>query len=382
MNEINEKVSSVEYANFKGKWEDYYKIWIVNIVLTICTFGIYSAWAKVRRLKFFLGATEFKGARFDFHGDPIAILKGRVLMTILVFLYLFTPKIHFIFSFIGIAAIVLGLPFLLVKSFQFRLKYTSYRNIRFSFRGDLKGAYDILKKYFSFPIIMFVLSIVLSQVLGIAEVAKDPNFKASPKVFIAIIPNILMTIYFILFFSKIFHAVVDYIFNNIFYGNQNVSLNSTPRDVTKDIYAPWIKLFLLATIIIFVGAFLGAYLGGPLIVIFFLGAYSIYTIAGLYLSYSMVKFPWSKSTISSFENDFNLDFKDYVKVTFINFLIIFLSFGLAYPIASVKFQKMMIEAKGTSFEEFDNVTSDQTDEKSAASEEVLDSLDIGFEFGI
>ncbi len=33
--------------NFTGKGSEYFKIWIVNIALSLITLGIYSAWAKV-----------------------------------------------------------------------------------------------------------------------------------------------------------------------------------------------------------------------------------------------------------------------------------------------------------------------------------------------
>ena len=33
---------------FRGNGYEYFRIWIVNILLTIMTLGIYSAWAKVR----------------------------------------------------------------------------------------------------------------------------------------------------------------------------------------------------------------------------------------------------------------------------------------------------------------------------------------------
>ena len=39
----------------------YFRIWIVNLLLTIVTIGIYSAWAKVRRLRYFYGNTTFDG---------------------------------------------------------------------------------------------------------------------------------------------------------------------------------------------------------------------------------------------------------------------------------------------------------------------------------
>ena len=33
---------------FTGSGGEYFRIWIVNVALTVLTFGIYGAWAKVR----------------------------------------------------------------------------------------------------------------------------------------------------------------------------------------------------------------------------------------------------------------------------------------------------------------------------------------------
>src|SRR6187455_1771467 len=68
---------------FTGAGSEYFRIWIVNLALTIATLGIYSAWAKVRRLQFFYRHTRLAGAGFDYHGDPIAILKGRLVGLVL-----------------------------------------------------------------------------------------------------------------------------------------------------------------------------------------------------------------------------------------------------------------------------------------------------------
>ena len=38
-------------VRFVGTGSEYFRIWIVNLLLTIVTLGIYSAWAKVRRLE-------------------------------------------------------------------------------------------------------------------------------------------------------------------------------------------------------------------------------------------------------------------------------------------------------------------------------------------
>ena len=35
--------------SFTGSGSEYFRIWIVNLFLSIVTLGVYSAWAKVRR---------------------------------------------------------------------------------------------------------------------------------------------------------------------------------------------------------------------------------------------------------------------------------------------------------------------------------------------
>ena len=65
---------------FRATGSEYFRIWIVNLLLTIVTLGIYSAWAKVRRLRYFYGSTLLDGHSFEYHGKPLAILKGRLVV--------------------------------------------------------------------------------------------------------------------------------------------------------------------------------------------------------------------------------------------------------------------------------------------------------------
>ncbi|NIR61944.1 MAG: DUF898 domain-containing protein, partial [Gammaproteobacteria bacterium] len=64
---------------FTGSGAEYFRIWIVNILLTIVTLGIYSAWAKVRTKRYFYGNTRLMGSGFEFHARPVTILKGRLV---------------------------------------------------------------------------------------------------------------------------------------------------------------------------------------------------------------------------------------------------------------------------------------------------------------
>ena len=71
--------TTVEQFVFTGAAREFFGIWIVNLFLSIITLGIYSAWATVRKKRYMYGHTWLAGANFEYHGDPIAILKGRVI---------------------------------------------------------------------------------------------------------------------------------------------------------------------------------------------------------------------------------------------------------------------------------------------------------------
>ncbi len=48
MSETSPPTRTTTPLEFHGSGGEYFRIWIVNLCLTIVTFGIYTAWAKVR----------------------------------------------------------------------------------------------------------------------------------------------------------------------------------------------------------------------------------------------------------------------------------------------------------------------------------------------
>lgn len=128
---------------FTGRGGEYFKIWIINLFLTIVTLGVYSAWAKVRRLRYFYRHAELAGSGFDFHGNPVRILIGRILALALFGAYKYAVDLKSAVS-IGIVALVaLIAPALLRNSLRFRLYNSSWRGTRFHFRGSIGGAYRV-----------------------------------------------------------------------------------------------------------------------------------------------------------------------------------------------------------------------------------------------
>jgi uncharacterized membrane protein YjgN (DUF898 family) len=134
-------------VRFTGSGAEYFGIWIVNLLLTIVTLGIYSAWAKVRRLQYFYRHTELAGSTFDFHGNPVKILIGRVIALLMLFAYNYTVRIQSAWTLAVLALIAFAMPWLLRNSFRFRLYNTSWRGVRFHFRGAVGRAYRVFLLY-------------------------------------------------------------------------------------------------------------------------------------------------------------------------------------------------------------------------------------------
>lgn len=145
--------SETHPLEFLGCGRDYFGIWIVNLLLTILTLGIYSAWAKVRRLQYFYRNTQLAGAAFDYHGRPLAILKGRMIALSMLIVYQLAGSVHAGLGLLVVVALALLLPRLLLRSLQFRLFNSSYRGLRFRFDGRLGAAYQV---FLGWPLLTFL----------------------------------------------------------------------------------------------------------------------------------------------------------------------------------------------------------------------------------
>jgi uncharacterized membrane protein YjgN (DUF898 family) len=130
-----------ERFEFTATGSEYFRIWIVNLLLTVVTVGIYSAWAKVRRNQYFYANTRLAGGGFEYHARPMAILKGRAIAGILFGTYNAALHLSPVAGLCMLAVLMAVMPWLIWKSHQFALYNSSYRGIRFGFGGSAKGAY-------------------------------------------------------------------------------------------------------------------------------------------------------------------------------------------------------------------------------------------------
>ena len=136
---------------FTGKSGEYFKIWIVNVLLTIITFGIYYPWAKVRTHRYFYGNTQLDNHGFDYTAKPSQILKGLIVAVGLYVAYTGLSNAAPLAGTIFALLLFTMLPWIVVASLSFRFRNTVYRGLRFNFEKNYSSA---VKTFAGLPILI------------------------------------------------------------------------------------------------------------------------------------------------------------------------------------------------------------------------------------
>lgn len=334
--------------SFTGTGSEYFRIWIVNLILTILTLGIYSAWAKVRRMQYFYRNTHLNQSSFDYHGTALAILKGRLIAVGLFAAYSITFKL---LPLLGLAIgllIALIMPYLLVLSFRFRLYNSSYRGLRFGFAGSVKSAYVT---------------------------------------FLALPVATIFTLYLLAPFTH--QRIKAYQHNNSRFGLSNFSFNAGAGSFYKIYFFTLMQFILLVSLFAF-GAYsvfkgMMADLPREAIVGAILIAYLLLIIASLlivpYFISRIQNLVWNNTRLDEHRFDSSLSARGLAWIIFSNFLFIVLTLGLFKPFADIRLARYKIEHMALlpsgSIDEF--IASEQQQIAATGTEtaEIFD-VDIGF----
>lgn len=145
------RAKNFEFRGAAGEW---FGIWIVNLLLSICTIGIYSAWAKVRRNKYFYNNTFVDGRNFDYHATGKQILIGRLIVVGAYVAFNIIAAVLPPLAIILVIAVLIALPWLIVRSVKFNARMSSFSNVRFDFHGKAGRAFVV---YLLCPILAYVL---------------------------------------------------------------------------------------------------------------------------------------------------------------------------------------------------------------------------------
>jgi len=337
-------------VDFSGKKAEYFKLWIVNLLLSVITLGIYSAWAKVRNTQYLYGHTSIEGHRFEYLAKPMQILRGRIIAAIVFILFAVLSSINPLISLVLALLLLAASPWLINQGLRFSMRMTSYRNVRFNFAGSYMGA---------------ALNFIILPILSV------------------------FTLYLAL--PWVHKRIDEYMVSNTSFGGKPIKASLC----TGDYYmASFVALgasimLLIATFILGVGSIIGAALGlqgsepqvnpaafagmGLMMLVYFAG---IYFVQALYRGmirnhvFNNIEIEQVAKTHS------DLKLMPYGLLMLTNALLLLCTLGLAFPIVTVRTQAFMAKATDMTIADgADQLANTVSGEDSAFGEEAAGMFD-------
>lgn len=325
-----EPLRDIEFR-FSGEGAEYFRVWIVNLLLTIATLGIYSAWAKVRNKQYFYGNTTLDDASFEYLANPVNILKGRLIAVAFFAVYSVAGNLVPVLGLALALLLMVFLPWLVVRSLAFNAHYSAHRNIRFNFQARVRDAAAV---FIGWPLLAMLT-------LGIL-------------------------------FPLAFYKQQRFMAEHHSYGTQAFAFHASARD-----YYALVLTAVGILIAMLVASFVLGAVFAPLAVIMMAAAYLV---AFAYFSMQRLNLLYNNATLGDHGFHAALELRSYTWLVFTNTLGIALTLGLFIPWARVRSARYKAEhIRFVAADDLDNVAAIEREHVSALGEEVGEvfAFDIG-----
>ena len=316
MNESRAQTAELA-LQFRGSAREYFRIWAVNLCLTLLTLGIFSAWAKVRKKRYFYSHTVLDGTPFQYLGQPLSILKGRVIAVVLFLLYYASSNFFISVLPYVLAAVLVLAPWVIVRSAAFNARYSAFRNMTFQFHGDYRGAFMTL----------YTLGLVPLLVVG-SMFDWWGNYYAMGAAYVL----------FGFFFPWWIRGLKHFIVSRSAFGGARGEMAATGGQ--------FFKIYFIAGLILFAAGGVGAALLATsftapgmkdyIFYLLFIPVYAGYVLAFAYVQAQASNLVWNKTQLGPLRFSSSLTGRGLAKLYFTNALAIVVSLGLLTPWAVMR----------------------------------------------
>ena len=165
--EVQEKIRA-HRLRFTGSGSEYFRVWIVNVLLSIVTLGFYTPFARKRTAQYFYSHSMIAGSALEFTAQQRRMVFGFVLVFALSAAYQLAVRTG---QDTAVSLFLLGgaalAPFIWASAMRFRLSNTRWRGLRLVFTANWKEIYKA-----SWPV--FALALVwIGVFFGIDTLAGD-----------------------------------------------------------------------------------------------------------------------------------------------------------------------------------------------------------------
>ena len=129
-------------SEFSGSGGEYFRVWIVNVLLTIVTLGFYTPFARRRTVQYFYGHTLIAGSPLEFTAQQKRMVIGFVIFVVLYGGFQLAAETG---QDAVVAILMLGgaalAPYFWASAMRFRLNATRWRGVRLQFTASWGEVY-------------------------------------------------------------------------------------------------------------------------------------------------------------------------------------------------------------------------------------------------
>lgn len=168
---------------FTGTGGEYFRVWIVNVLLTIVTLGFYTPFARRRTAQYFFGHTEVAGSPLEFTAQQRKMVLGFIILVILYASFKIAAGTgqDTAASLLMLGAAALA-PYFWASAMRFRLSATRWRGLRLQFAPTWGEVYKASWPVFVIALIWIGVMLAFGALVEPTEPATRGHPRALPHV--------------------------------------------------------------------------------------------------------------------------------------------------------------------------------------------------------
>lgn len=253
---------------FTGSGGEYFRVWIVNVLLSIVTLGIYTPWARRRTAQYFYSHTLVAGSPLEFTAHQGKMVKGFLMLVLISIAYNIaanTGQDTAVGLFL-LAGAVLA-PLIWGSAMRFRLNATRWRGLRLQFTASWKEVYIASWPVFALALVWFGVFYGMQMLSpGLAEAFQATGEEASKPSFPPFTPAMGGLLLLGLVLTLLCFIRLEFNYKSLLVLKAQVGAE---RGRWKPVYFDFVKIWL-ATVAVFIlsvvglAVLIGALTGGSI----------------------------------------------------------------------------------------------------------------------
>jgi uncharacterized membrane protein YjgN (DUF898 family) len=152
---------------FSGSGGEFFRVWIVNLLLTIVTLGFYTPFARRRTAQYFYSHTQVAGSPLEFTAQQGRMVVGFLLLVAIYIAFQLAADTgqDAARAVLFLAAAVLA-PYFWASAMRFRLGATRWRGVRLQFAASWAQVYKASWPAFVIALVWAVTAGVIGAMVG------------------------------------------------------------------------------------------------------------------------------------------------------------------------------------------------------------------------